>query len=97
MTYDIRPLSFGEILDRAFRVYLDNFKVLCGVSILIWAPNGILMASTRALGATPTAVANLAFVLLVLPVMESRLRSPSPKFISTGASLFWRPTRPSAR
>ena len=43
MTYDIRPLSFAEILDRSFRVYLDNFVPLFGISAVVWIPSGILL------------------------------------------------------
>ena len=55
MAYDIRPLSFGEILDRAFRVYLDNFVLLFGISAVVWIPSGILLASAALIGPPPRA------------------------------------------
>src|SRR6202521_1578851 len=38
MAYNIRPLSFGEILDSAFRVYRDNFVLLVGISAVVIVP-----------------------------------------------------------
>lgn len=43
MAYDIRPLSFSEILDRAFRVLLDNFVLLFGISAVLWIPTAIFL------------------------------------------------------
>lgn len=38
MAYQIRPLSFGEILDRAFRVLVDNADILILISAIVWIP-----------------------------------------------------------
>jgi len=73
MAYDIRPLSFGEILDRAFRVYLDNFVLLFGISAVVWIPSGILQASAVALGNTAAGVINILFMLVAAPVMQAAL------------------------
>ncbi len=73
MTYDIRPLSFGEILDRAFRVYLDNFMLLFGISAVVWIPNGILAASTVIVGRVAASILNLIFLMVAGPVMQAAL------------------------
>jgi hypothetical protein len=72
MAYDIRPLSFSEILDRAFRVYADNFIVFVGIAALFWIPVGILRASNGVLGGAAT---GLQFILLLVaePVMHAAL------------------------
>ncbi len=44
MAYEIRALSFTEILDRAFRVLLDNFVLFFGISAVVFVPMGILQA-----------------------------------------------------
>jgi hypothetical protein len=46
MEYSIRPLSFAEILDRAFRVLADNAVLLIGIA----APLGIAEAALRGPG-----------------------------------------------
>ncbi len=64
MAYNIRPLSFAEVLDRAFRVYLDNFQLLVGIAAVVWIPYGVLVAAGRI-------TAGIGFILLLLgaPVM----------------------------
>ena len=67
MAYNIRPLSFAEILDRAFRVFRDHFSALVGISAVLWLPNGAILA----VGNTShivSGIAELAFWLL-FPVM----------------------------
>ena len=73
MVYDIRPLSFGEILDRSFRVYIDNFMLLFGISALIWIPSGIIMASAGLVGNTAASVLNLLFLVVVAPLAQAAL------------------------
>lgn len=71
MAYNLRPLSFAEILDRAFRVFRDHFSVLVGISAVLWLPYGAILA----VGSTSRVVfgiAELAFILL-LPVMSVAL------------------------
>ena len=67
MTYDIRPLSFGEILDRAFRVYLDNFALLFGIAAIIWVPSGIILASGALLGTTPPTSSTCSIMMVPRP------------------------------
>ena len=42
MDYNIRPLSFGEILDRSFRVLVDNAVLLICVAALLGIPETAL-------------------------------------------------------
>jgi hypothetical protein len=42
MAYNIRPLSFAEVLDRSFQVLRDNFILLVGISLIVWIPYGVL-------------------------------------------------------
>jgi hypothetical protein len=73
MTYDIRPLSFGEILDRAFRVYLDNFVVLFGISAVVMIPAGILLATAPLVGTGVATALNLIFLSIAAPLMQAAL------------------------
>ena len=63
MAYEIRPLSFAEILDRAFRVYLDNFVLLFGIAAVVWIPSGILLASATVIGSTAATIIDVVFML----------------------------------
>lgn len=64
MAYNIRPLSFAEVLDRAFRVYVDNFQLLVGIAAVVWIPYGVMVAAGPVF-------ASVAFILLLLaaPIM----------------------------
>ncbi|HKN02240.1 MAG TPA: hypothetical protein VJX23_17145 [Candidatus Binataceae bacterium] len=62
MAYDIRPLSFAEILDRSFRVLLDNFYVLISIAAVIWVPWGVL---TSLAAAYPIIIGLLVLLLMV--------------------------------
>jgi hypothetical protein len=73
MAYDIRPLSFGEILDRAFRVVLDNFVLLFGIAAVVWIPSGIILASAAMIGNGAAAILNLLFLLVAAPIMQAAL------------------------
>jgi hypothetical protein len=42
MAYQIRPLSFLEILDSAFSVFRDNFVLLAGITISVGVPVEII-------------------------------------------------------
>lgn len=73
MAYDIRPLSFGEILDRAFQVYLNNFALLFGVSAVVWIPSGLLNASAGIVGVRAAAILNGLFLIVVGPILNAAL------------------------
>src|SRR5215831_12620958 len=42
MAYQIRQLSFGEVLDRAVRVLIDNALVLIAISAIVEVPMTLL-------------------------------------------------------
>ncbi len=71
MTYDIRPLSFSEIFDRAFRVYIDNFILLFGISVLFWIPTGMLRASTSIAGHPAAITVELILFVIAQPVIHA--------------------------
>ena len=71
LAYNIRPLSFAEILDRAFRVFRDHFSVLVGISAVLWLPYGAILAVDNT-SHVVFGIAELAFLLL-LPVMSVAL------------------------
>lgn len=47
MDYNIRPLSFGEILDRALRILVDNAVLLIGISAAYGIPESALAVLGR--------------------------------------------------
>jgi hypothetical protein len=71
LAYNIRPLSFAEILDRAFRVLRDHFSVLVGISAVLWLPYGAILAVGNA-SRVVSGIAGIAFWLL-FPVMSVAL------------------------
>ena len=71
MAYDIRPLSFGEILDRAFRVYLDNFVLLFGISAVVWIPDGVLLLSSHVIGNQAAAIVNIIYLSITGPILAA--------------------------
>ena len=71
MAYDIRPLSFTEILDRAFALVRDQFWLLVGISAVQWIPYGLLLAlAPRNLSVQGLA---LLMLLVVAPVAHTAL------------------------
>jgi hypothetical protein len=71
MAYDLRPLSFGEILDRAFRVYLDNFVLLFGISAVVWIPDGILLLLAPVIGTPAAGVLSFLFLSVFGPILAA--------------------------
>ncbi len=43
MRYEIRPLTFTEIVDVAFRMLRNHFKILIGIPLIVYAPVGLIM------------------------------------------------------
>ncbi len=43
MSYQVRQLSFGEILDQSFRVLRDNFAVLTTIMAIFYVPYSLVM------------------------------------------------------
>jgi hypothetical protein len=73
MAYDIRPLSFSEILDRAFRVYRDNFLLLFGIAAIVIVPTQILFASRSVFGNRGAGILSVVVSLLAGPIMHAAL------------------------
>src|SRR5713101_3614079 len=71
LAYNIRPLTFAEILDRAFRVFRDHFSVLVGISAVLWLPYGAILAVGNT-SRVVSGIGGLAFWLL-FPVMSVAL------------------------
>jgi len=72
VAYDIRPLSFTEILDRSFTVLRDRFSLLVGISIVEWIPFGLLLAMATPKNRVLPIVA-LALLLIIGPVTHAAL------------------------
>lgn len=47
MAYNIRPLSFAEILDRAFALLRDRFWLVVGIAAVVYLPWGVLNACAQ--------------------------------------------------
>ncbi len=73
MAYDIRPLSFSEILDRAFRVLRDNFLLLFGIAAIVVVPTRVLFASGAVFGNRGASVLSGVSALLAGPIMHAAL------------------------
>lgn len=68
MAYNLRPLSFAEVLDRAFRVLVDNFVLLVGITALVWIPYGFLLAIGQSVHVV-TIIAELS-ILVAGPIVH---------------------------
>lgn len=72
MAYDIRPLSFGEILDRAFRVYKDRLVLFVTIAACVFFPYQILIGLSSV---TYPAIAVIPAIglLIVAPLMHGAM------------------------
>ena len=70
MEYNIRQLSFGEILDRSLRILVDNAVLMIGIAIFLGLPATALGKGGRAVG-----IFFLAFLLIVTPLVHAALTS----------------------
>ncbi len=80
MAYEIRALSFGEILDTGFRLVRDHWRVLLGISALAYAPLILLFPLTEAdaMPSDPTTFALIFGVLglamlLLFPILSAAI------------------------
>jgi hypothetical protein len=64
MAYNIRPLSFAELLDLSFQVLRDNFVLLVGISLVVWLPYGVLTEF-----ASPRSIATSVVLLVALTAL----------------------------
>jgi hypothetical protein len=72
MAYNIRPLSFGELLDRAFQVYKDQFLLFFTMAAVVFIPYQIAIALCVRIWAT-LAIIPLLALLTVGPVMHGAM------------------------
>ncbi len=70
-TYDLRPLSLGEILDRTFSLYRNHFVLFAGITAI---PYMLIL------------VAGLAQVLFVKVPNVGRIQSGAPQLQASGVS-----------
>jgi len=68
MAYNIRPLSFAEILDRSFRIIVDKPVVLIGISVIPLIPERALESFGRW-----GAIAALILLMTVGPLLHAAL------------------------
>jgi hypothetical protein len=70
MQYEIRAMSFGEILDMGFRLVRDHFTVLVGIASVIYVPLAVAgaLVAPRA-GQVPSRAAVLAILAVYLVVL----------------------------
>jgi hypothetical protein len=102
MKYEIRAMSFGEILDTGFRLFRNHFLVLTGIAAVLYVP---LAACTAVLGsgAEDSAMIAAAIVFLVTmvysPIIQAAITYTLGEFylgrkvtleqaLRTGGSLF---------
>ena len=69
MPYEIRAMSFAEVLDTGFRLIRDHFALLVGIGLVLYAPLSVLGELAAQVGASGeiepgTAVAIAGFGLL---------------------------------
>ena len=69
MEYNIRQLSFGEILDRSLRILVDNAVLLIGIAIFLGLPASALGKG----GGNATGIFLLVFMLIVTPLVHAAL------------------------
>lgn len=65
MQYEIRPMSFGEILDTGFQIVRNNFLQLVGIAAIVQIPFAFVqaMASNTPTGSAPSTSVVIGFVL----------------------------------
>jgi len=99
MTYEIRPLSFAELLDRSFRVLLDNFVPLISISAAAWLPYGLILVlggksqfAQGLAGLYLLVIVELLRIALTIAVVEVYLGRPVVfgAVIQSTRSVLWR-------
>jgi len=71
MEYNIRQLSFGEVLDRSLRILIENPVLLIGVSLVLGLPAAMLQHAGKVAGGTLAVI----YLLLVSPLVLAALTS----------------------
>ena len=83
MEYDIRPLSFGEILDRAFRVLIDHALVLISIAAVLLIPVRLMMSGGRIM----MFVAEIAVLVAALLVHAALIHATTECYLGQTAGL----------
>jgi hypothetical protein len=95
---NLRPLSVGEILDTAFRLYRANFVLFIGITAIFFVPFGVLQVLSRVFFKDTSLVANLQNFMTILLLgaltwAASRLYlglpASSREAFQTGRHRFW--------
>jgi hypothetical protein len=68
MAYNIRPLSFAEVLDRSFQLLRDNFVVLVGISLIAWIPYGLATEFASSRATLSMSIVALLLVWILVPL-----------------------------
>jgi hypothetical protein len=68
MAYNIRPLSFAEILDRSLRILVDNAVVLIGISAIVWVPERVLLSLGKGFQ-----IVTLLLLIAAVPLFQAAL------------------------
>lgn len=68
MAYNIRRLSFAEVLDRSLRILVDKAFVLIGISAIVWVPERVLLSLGKGFQ-----VVTLILLIAVVPLFQAAL------------------------
>ena len=63
---NLRPLSVGEILDKAFRLYRANFRMFIGIAVLFYVPFGVIQVLSQVFFRDTTLAVNLQNFISIL-------------------------------
>src|SRR5262249_57748573 len=76
MAYEIRAMSFAELLDTAFRIVRDHFGLLVGIASAVYIPfavmNAAAMPATGQIAWGPLASV-IVLALVVVPMASTAL------------------------
>lgn len=65
MRYDIRAMSFGEILDTGFQLLRNHFVLLVGLGLVLYGPLALLGVLSEALGQSTAAGGTIGLVGII--------------------------------
>lgn len=71
MRYELRALSFSELLDQGFQLLRNHFRLLMGIGLILYLPLGLLsaLAQTAVGSGTPTVAVLVGILLSALAVL----------------------------
>jgi hypothetical protein len=79
VSYEIRAMSLGEVLDTAFRLVTDHFTLLVGIALAVALPMALVgdlaaeMAAGGGLGAAAGLLGLGLFVMIVSPIISAAI------------------------